>query len=283
MVFSMRYKILLLLFLLSLAPALSSASTVVLSGSCQTPYAVSNTVMLNFTLRNSGNGTATSIALIPKLYGIASGINVSSEDIGSLYPNNTKITSFNISGLSIPGEYAIGIITSYYQGSSNFFAVFPCTFYFNSKNLTPYVSTLGVNNVKNGINATFFNLAPRSINATAYIIAPPSLHFTPSPINFSISPDKAKNIDFNISKTNLVGLENASYGTGLALSYMYNGRYHTSLLNFVYSSSISKTHSIFSGYFIVYVFFAVFIVLAALIIVSIFYGRKRKQRSQNGK
>jgi len=268
------------LILITVLMSASYGATVSLTGSCtySSPSLQSNSINVTFSLVNTGDYPATSVSVVPKTFGPLSGMKLNSSNIGSLYPNVTKNYTVTINGLSEPGEYIFGIIVSYFQGSSNFFAAFPCGFDYNSRNLTDYVTPISLSYKKDVLHLSLFNIAQNKLNATTYIIAPPQVSYTPDNISASVNPDAETNMSFNVSLSQLSGIANATYGISLASVYNYNGNYYYSLKNY-YVSTDSKPASSISGSMLLVIFFvAVIIILVGLITFSVL-RKKRKPKT----
>ncbi|MEM0201655.1 MAG: hypothetical protein QXR73_00560 [Candidatus Micrarchaeaceae archaeon] len=258
----------------------SFGATVSLTGQCSYSSISANTLNVTFSLQNSGDFPATSVSLIPKGLGILSSANISSYSIGSIYPNVTKVATFNLSNLPMPGSYILEVIASYFQGSSNFFAAFPCRFNYDSGNLTDYIAPISAVYSSGRLNISLFNIASKPINTTINIIAPPQVRYSPNNRTVAIAPQTDYNTSFNISVSKLSGLANATLGVSVVAGYIYNGKYYSTLENLYLSSSSSTTTAISSSLLIVAAFIAVFVILIGLIIFSVIRKRKKINEGQ---
>jgi uncharacterized membrane protein len=192
----------------------------------------------------------------------------------------TKNATFNFKNLPMPGTYIIKVMVSYFQGSSNFFAAFPCEFNYNTGNLTNYIAPLYSNYSSGTLKLDFFNIASKPLNVTTDIIAPPQVHYSPQSRSAVIASQNSFNTSFNVSMGKLPGLSSASMGISIVAGYPYDGFYHSTLENIVISSS-SHTSSAFSGGFlIVIIFTAVIIVLIVLIIFSVLHKKRKAVKPQ---
>lgn len=276
----MRPFILLLVLISTMVLSSSFGATVTLTGSCSSSGATSNSVNVTFSLLNSGDFPASSISLIPSTFGPLASINISSKNIGSIYPNVTKNATFSLKNLPTPGTYIIKVMVSYFQGSSNFFAAFPCEFNYGTENLTNYIAPLSANYSFGTLKLDFFNIASKPLNVTTDIIAPPQVHYSPQSRNVDIAPQSGFNTSFNVSMGKLPGLSNASMGVSIVTGYSYGGFYHSTFENIVILSS-GRTSSAFSGGFlIVIIFTAVIITLIGLIIFSVLHKKHKSVKPQ---
>ncbi len=258
----------------------SFGATVSLTGLCSYSSVSANTVNVTFSLQNSGDFPATSVSFIPKGLGPLASANISSYDIGSIYPNVTKGATFSLSNLPMPGSYIIGVIVSYFQGSSNFFAAFPCRFNYDSGNLTDYLAPISAGYSSGELKLGLFNIGSKPINTTINIIAPPQVRYSPQNRTATIDPQSEYNTSFNVSVGKLSGLANASLGVSMVAGYVYDGKYYSTLENLYLSSSSSTTTSISSSLLIVGAFVAVFVILIGLIIFSVMRKRKSSRQGQ---
>ncbi len=258
----------------------SFGATVSLTGLCTYSSVSSNTVNVSFSLQNSGDFPATGVSLIPKGLGPLASANISAYSIGSIYPNATKGATFNLSNLPMPGSYILEVIVSYFQGSSNFFAAFPCRFNYDSGNLTDYLAPISAGYSRGKLNIGLFNIGSKPINTTINIIAPPQVRYSPQNRTATIDPQSNYNTSFNVSVGKLSGLANASLGVSMVAGYVYDGKYYSTLENLYLSSSSSTTTSISSSLLIVGAFVAVFVILIGLIIFSVMRKRKRSRQGQ---
>ena len=258
----------------------SFGATVSLTGLCTYSSVSSNTVNVSFSLQNSGDFPATGVSLIPKGLGPLASANISAYSIGSIYPNATRGATFNLSNLPMPGSYILEVIVSYFQGSSNFFAAFPCRFNYDSGNLTDYLAPISAGYSRGKLNIGLFNIGSKPINTTINIIAPPQVRYSPQNRTATIDPQSNYNTSFNVSVGKLSGLANASLGVSMVAGYVYDGKYYSTLENLYLSSSSSTTTSISSSLLIVGAFVAVFVILIGLIIFSVMRKRKRSRQGQ---
>ena len=258
----------------------SFGATVSLTGLCTYSSVSSNTVNVSFSLQNSGDFPATGVSLIPKGLGPLASANISAYSIGSIYPNATRGATFNLSNLPMPGSYILEVIVSYFQGSSNFFAAFPCRFNYDSGNLTDYLAPISAGYSRGKLNIGLFNIGSKPINTTINIIAPPQVRYSPQNRTATIDPQSDYNTSFNVSVGKLSGLANASLGVSMVAGYVYDGKYYSTLENLYLSSSSSTTTSISSSLLIVGAFVAVFVILIGLIIFSVMRKRKRSRQGQ---
>ncbi len=274
------FAVVLVLSMIALAYA-SFGATVSLTGLCSYSNASANTVNVTFSLQNGGDYPATSVSLIPKGFGPLASSNLSAYEMGSIYPNVTKKATFNFSNLPMPGSYVLGIIVSYFQGSSNFFAAFPCRFNYDSGNLTDYLAPIDANYSSGRLKLGLFNIGSKPINATINILSPPQVQPSPHNRTAIINPQSGYNASFNVSVRKLSGLANASLGISMVAGYVYEGKYYSTLENlYLPISSPTAAASIPSGLLIVGTFVAIFVILVVLIIYSVMRKRKRPKQGQ---
>ena len=273
------FAVVLVLSMVALAYS-SFGATVSLTGLCSYSSVSANTVNVTFSLQNSGDFPATSVSFIPKGLGLLSSANISARNIGSIYPNVTKGATFNFSNLPMPGSYILEVMVSYFQGSSNFFAAFPCRFNYDSGNLTDYLAPISAGYKSGKLSIGLFNIGSKPINATINIIAPPQVHYSPQNRTANINPQSEYNTSFNVSVSKLSGLANATLGVSMVAGYVYYGKYYSTLENLYLSSSSSTTTSIPSSLLIVGAFAAIFAILIILIIFSVMRKRKRSGKAQ---
>lgn len=268
-----------LLLLIAAAAYVSTASTVVLSGTCaQGATGFGGNANVEFTLSNSGNAQASNITLVPRFYGaFARSLHANAIQAGAIAPGSSRHFSLNITGLTVPGEYIFGIMAEYRQQSSTFFASFPCTFYYERSNLTDYVSVQSLNYSKGKLMVSVYDIAPTPVNLSLYLIAPPQVDFRPQILNFSANPNGSSTATFNFSTQKLPGIQNASYSIGIAAAYMYGGAYRSSLVNFVFNPY--ATQASHSQNLIGYAFIFIVAALIALIAASAVRGRKLKKKT----
>ncbi|MEM0154768.1 MAG: hypothetical protein QW814_02960 [Methanothrix sp.] len=264
-----------LILAMAMLAYVSFGATVSLTGQCSYSSISANTVNVTFSLQNSGDFPATSVSLIPRGLGILSSANISSYSIGSIYPNVTKSATFNFSDLPMPGSYILEVIVSYFQGSSNFFAAFPCKFNYNSGNLTDYIAPISAGYSSGRLRLGLFNIASKPINTTIYIIAPPQVRYSPNNRTAAIAPQSDYNTSFNVSISKLSGLANSTLGVSMVAGYVYDGKYYSTLENLYLSSSGSSSTTISSSLLIIAAFIAIFVILIGLIIFSVIRKRKK--------
>ncbi|MCL4387541.1 hypothetical protein M1567_00085 [Candidatus Marsarchaeota archaeon] len=258
----------------------SFGATVSLTGLCSYSNVSANTINVTFSLQNSGDFPATGVSLIPKGLGPLASTNISANNIGSIYPNVTKGATFSLSNLPMPGSYILEFVVSYFQGSSNFFAAFPCRFNYDSGNLTDYLAPISANYSSGRLKLGLFNIGSKPINTTINIIAPPEVRYSPKNRSAIINPQSEYNTSFNVSISKLSGLANATLGVSMVAGYAYDGKYYSTLENLYLSSSSSTATSIPSGLLIAGAFIAVFVILIGLIIFSVLRKSKRPGQGQ---
>ena len=251
----------------------ASSSTVTLSGYCSQP--LPNTV--DFDLRNSGNGTASSLSIAPYSEGVSfQGQNQSLAYIG---PGGNVTFTFNVSSYPYPGSYAIGFLARYYQQGLQVSASFPCIIFSGRQ---PYsLVQLGQFNYSHGsIHALFYNLGPYAVNATIFTITPPNIYVRGSPMQVTIpaSGRGEYNATFNVTVHQPSGVTSASYSAAVALQYVSNGMSHALFGNLAISAGGQQASS--GQSLINYALYAAIASIVVLIAASVVV-RRRGRASNN--
>ncbi|MEM4063919.1 MAG: hypothetical protein QXR16_00390 [Candidatus Micrarchaeaceae archaeon] len=243
------------------------AGTVVLSGTCGT-YPIDGAI--NFTLSNSGNTSAYSIVLSPRI--LNASMPRSTYNVSVLNPGTSANVKIPIANLSLVGSYVMYFIASYQQGSSTFTAVFPCLIAVGKPATSQIYATVSTSTSKgvSTINASIFSAVQQNIITNVSLILPPGFSYlTNASYTVTLLPYERKNLTFMVRSPEA----SASYSGGVALNYRLNGANYAALATIVISQQSSSP--IFNATSLIYYAAAAVIVIVILFIVrSAFLSRK---------
>lgn len=267
----MSYKLALLvpliaLALLSLPSVHADTMTITLTGSCNASLINSSNNSFTFNIGNSGNGSATNMALIPLLNGAST--RNTSVTIPTVSPNATYSVRFYLDNFTLPGSYAEYIYASYYQGSTSFTTLFPCELSIG-KRVSSDIVVLSMNYSHGALDLVLFNAGHMRTDANVSIKAPLSFSVTPSHKNVILDPQSPSSVEFNITHPNYTG---ASFPLAASASYVYNGTHYASSAITVVSFPAKSTKTL-TGDFIAVGIAIVILVLVSLIIFSVIHKR----------
>ena len=184
------------LIMIMLLASNSSATTVTLSGTCNFSMinATNNSILFN--LSNSGDASAIGIILNPQIVG---GGNVNSTVyINSLPPGSSAINSMHIENISKKGSYVLNIFTQYNQGTSTFYTIFPCEFYYGSYVLSPLSVSSSIDK-KGSLILNLTNDNSNAIDAKVEVLSPQGFEIGNATRSVNISAGANANYAFGIS------------------------------------------------------------------------------------
>ncbi len=151
------------------------AGTVTLTGTCT--Y-LQRQGMINFTIANSGNDTAYSMAVIPFIKNARA--DPAYYTIRSLGPGQSNESDISLGNITMDGSYVDYFLVGYQQGSQSFFSVFPCMVNFG-RTAVSLVQIIGANVTSSqgayNITAEMINEGHGPIDANVTIILPPTFAF----------------------------------------------------------------------------------------------------------
>ena len=249
--------------------AAPSAGTVTLTGSCPVGIISGPVNYTTFTLSNSGNQTASGLVIVPRLSG--AGTYNSAESIQYLPPAQNVSERFYLYNFSVPGGYSESFVVEYAQGSSEFYALFPCLMYFGNRTQS-LTSIESINQSGNTITVSIVNLAQYPINASVSLMVPPEFQASPAQLPAMVQPGSMANFSFSLRHQQL---GSASYTIAAAVSYLHGGMHYSSLEPHVLSFYASSGPSFLSKYLIFLVIAFVLVIIAGLIAVSMVKGGRR--------
>ncbi len=246
----------LLLSLVAVFALMASASTVTLTSSCSNIAVGNSGKYVNFTISNSGDGTATSMILTAAQQGLYSN---TVNNVTSLPPGSAETFRFYLTNVTYPGSYGFGVYALYMQGQQSFIVSFPCVVSFmNSSGSQLAITNASVANRQ--ITAQVMNLARHSINATTYFIASPITGLSTNPTAFSIAAGDLHPIKAEVAVSKL----NITVPVAILVTYVENNMSYTSMS----TVNVSLTSS--NGFDLTtMVLVAIIAVVVALIIASI--------------
>ncbi len=215
---------LVLLAAVMLAGSTLNAGTVTLTGSCRNNLMPGN--VINFTISNSGNDSASNLILIPRVaYAEPTNPVISS---AQLKPGSSITYLVPLSNVGVRGSTVASFMLSYEQGASSYFStVFPCMI--NIGNYTVSEIYQNVNVTRSGneymVNATLFNAGPESLDVIVSLLASPAFTYLSAPYLTERVPAYSKrNASFELSAG-----ASADYSGAVAMQYVLNGTSYASL------------------------------------------------------
>jgi hypothetical protein len=258
------------IILMSLVLAYASASTVTLTGSCPGSVLTNSSNYIEFTIANSGNGTASDMIIQPILSGMST--YNSAEELPIVTPGSNYTERFYMYNLSVPGSYAIEFLATYEQGASNFTTFFPCLAYVGRPAVSLASITLSVHGGSAIANISSLSKSP--INASLVLLAPPELHVLAPQRNLTIAPYSSATERFTVSQPNL----QATFPIIAQLSYSYAGIHYASIATAMIGLSSAELQS--SHLSEINLGFGVAVaVIVVLIAVSFVKSRGRKAKA----
>ncbi len=265
----MRVALLLAVVLMAMGSAM--ASTVTLRGACST-YASGN--YLNFTINNSGNGTAFDVILTPNLeYATPA---YAAYYMGNLTPNSSKGIRIGMENISMQGTFVNYMIAAYGQGNGQVFtAMFPCITYIgNATQSVLYLSadsTTGNGAAHIGINV--LNGGGIPLNVTLSLILPPDFSYpTGSQKDILLGPYGSGGGNFTVGFTP----GDAIYSGAAAAQYTYKGKHYASMV--LFEVSTAQPQGVVSA-LISYLPLIVTAVIAVLFAFMVFRIARRRMRN----
>ena len=246
-----------------LLSGIAGADTVTLTGSCQGSLINATNNTLAFNLSNSGDGIATNLLVLPTIFGASTQNSMIALD--HIFPGNATVMRLRLSNFTNPGSYADYFDVQYSQGSSTFYAVFPCLVTMNSKAFS-LVSVAGVNRSGNTVQATLVSLSNRPINLNVSFISPPEFTITPKHFNITIQPQSQAEVYFNISNPLVT---QAGFASAISTSYMLNGTHYSSMHVYVVNLAAQASNTSGGSNTLLYFMVAVIVIILALIAFSV--------------
>lgn len=267
-------KLVLALAALLLFIGAASAGTVTLTGTCSSGVINGTANYASFSLLNSGNETATNLVLVPVFSG-ASPVG-GPQTISALAPGQNATLEFHFNNFSVPGSYAGGFTVAYSQGSSSFFALFPCVLNFASR-ATSLVEVSGINQSGNVLRVNMVNIGPDALSASVGLLLPPGFSYYPRNRTISLQPGGSNQTTFSFVRPQ----QNiqASYAIAASVSYTYNGIHYSSISQSVLDLS---SNSGAAGPGAVYLLYAITAIILLAIIALIIFAVIRKRRMSRG-
>jgi hypothetical protein len=254
----------------ALLVAISTASTVTLSGGCPLYVINQSRSYITFNVTNSGDGTASDMRISATFPGISAAN--STIVIPSIGPNSSYSERFHLSNLVGFGSYAVNINATYVQSGSNYATVFPCIIYIGTLTGGPLFESVSVKGDRMSVNIT--NTEPQSFEAQVTAVVPPSFTVVNSTKAITVGADGHAGLYFDLVSPKYT---DATFPVIGELSYEYNGTHYAQMASaaLVFGSGASPSNS-GGGFGIVGLILAVIIVaIVALIVVSLIVGRRR--------
>ncbi|MEM3781382.1 MAG: CARDB domain-containing protein [Candidatus Micrarchaeaceae archaeon] len=207
------------------------ASTVTLTGSCN-GIVRNNTVQ--FSLANSGNGTALNVIVNPY---IADAEVVGNYSLSDLVPNSSYNFSIRLTNVTAKGSYGDYFIVAYQQGTGFFSALFPCMMYFGNTSATSQLSVISSFSARNSsfgvVTVNLSNEKATNVTANVMLLVPPMVSVVgQAQRQVFLSAYKQSELRFYVNTTRAPGVSFA----GAAVAWYQRGG-----VNF-------STLSVFSGY-----------------------------------
>lgn len=247
----------------------ASAGTVTLTGSCPA-VVLGGTAFFN--LSNSGNDTAYSVAISPRIPGAQTADAVYS--LAELTPGSTDQVSMTLANVTGVGTYAGYLDVAYRQGSDQFTAVFPCTFSFRNASYSNVHLTTAV--VEEGaaslVKVSALNGGASAVQANVSLLLPPAFASASNESrSVALPPGIPVNVSFDIG---MPESPQASYGAAAAASYEINGLGYASIAQF--SIPVGNAQPVNFGLLALMAAFAAIAVLIVRLIYISFAKRKRR-------
>ncbi|MDE1856626.1 MAG: hypothetical protein KGH98_00915 [Candidatus Micrarchaeota archaeon] len=257
-----------LLAMVVLLAGIAGADTVTLTGTCPSTLINATDNVLVFNLSNSGDGIATNLVLLPTVYGAA--VQNATVSLDHIFPGNSTTTRLKLYNFTMPGSYIDYFNLQYSQGSSTFYAVFPCLVYMSSR-ATSLVSVASINRTGDTLQATLVSLSSNPVDVNVSIVSPPEFTVSPKHVNVTVQPETPTKVYFNISNPLVSG---SGFSTAVVTSYVSGGTHYSSMHTYVVSLASQATPAQSGGSTLLYFMAAIAAVILVLIALSIIRGRK---------
>ena len=205
---------------------LAAAGTVTLTGTCPNALSLSSNYIF-FNISNSGTDPALNMLITPNFTGFST--YNSFETINVLGPTQMITKDFYIYNLSYPGTYIEAFLAKYDQGSSTFYAVFPCPVSIGNGTVPKAVisSITGVSSGTLKVNVS--NTGNRTISAIISVVAPPTLSLSPASAAVLLQPGSEQSLSFSFVQPP----SGQSFTTAFALSYTEDGQHFASIMDYI--------------------------------------------------
>ncbi len=251
----------------------AGASTVTLTGTCTGQTLTANSSTLYFYLSNTGDGAATNLLIVPRLFGLST--YEQSENLSALDPASNASFAFHTSNFSYPGTYVGGFILEYEQGSSQYISTFPCM-YSILNSTRSLVSVQSSNITPKRLTLSLASLSSVPLNVTAFVLAPPTFTIKPANQTLRMPPDTISTMLFNITSPHMSGV---SFTIGAIISYVSGGKHYAYLVDNVllFPSGSGGSNS---GYLLIALIVGVVAVILILIAVALVKRKKEKQHEK---
>ncbi|MDE1871064.1 MAG: hypothetical protein KGI06_02380 [Candidatus Micrarchaeota archaeon] len=255
---------------------IAGASTVTLTGTCYSNLVNNTNNFIQFNLTNSGNGTATNLAIVPLIQGASTNNTAVTIPIvapGTSYPEKIYLYNF-----TTPGTYVERFLVRYSQGTSTFETIFPC--------LTDFVvgtqSMLTVSNLGETSNGSIVvnitNAAAYPIDSQVTLYAPPAFNVTMPIKNATIDSHGVATVSFDVTPPSYT---NAKFPVAVGVAYMRSGiHYSTLAVTTITFGGIAKAVPKLGDTLLLLSLLATVIIIIILIVVSILLSRKKKRRKE---
>ncbi len=266
-------------FLLAIAAVslfgLAGAGTVTLTGTCPTSLSRSSNYIF-FNISNSGTDPALNMQIVPDLTGFST--YNASETISVLGPTQAVTKYFYIYNFSYNGTYVEAFLAKYDQGSSTFYAVFPCPVSIGSGTTPMAVISSITESPGDVLNVTVANGYNTPVSATLSVVAPPALSISTKSRNVLLQPDSQQSFSFSFAQPP----SGQSFTTAFALSYLDGGQHYASVMDYVVESGNSLPAQGGSSDGIVVWGFALLVALILILIASSLRRNARRKREASG-
>jgi hypothetical protein len=259
-----------LLIISSITPilGLTGAGTVTLTGSCSQSVVNASHNYVNFSLINYGNQSASGLIIAPRIVGAETYNSYASLQYLSPYQNYS--TRFYLYNFSEPGAYADAFVVQYSQGSSTFYALFPCLVNVLSATQS-LVGISSINQTGDRVAVSVVNLQDYPVNVIISSIVPPSFNASPAQEYIDVGAGSHSKATFNISYP--TGYS-ASYAVAFASSYSEGGKHYSSIDTYTVNTSPAKSGATAAGYLFFGGIALIFAVLVVLIVISVIKSKK---------
>ena len=252
----------------------NALSTVSLTGSCpsgQVINSIANTLIFNLTSTGNYNPKG-------ELYINLGGAETINQSVTLTYLKESSIPiAFPLRNLSSPGEYVGTFDFEYTQANQTLFAIFPCTYYIKKTDYPSiYITNFSMHKVSADFDAVKMNITNfgnTSLNVTIYPYYPADFNVSPGSARAQISPKSS--ISENFTVTPIGTYINGSFSVGFYAAYAINGlHYSTQPYPFTFIETTTKSYDF--GSMIIYGVLAVIIIVACMIVVSLYKNRKKR-------
>ena len=251
----------------------SGASTVTLTGTCTGQTLTANNSTLYFYLSNTGDGTATNLLIVPRLFGLST--YEQSENLSALGSSSNVSFAFHTSDFSYPGTYVGGFLLEYDQGSSQYLSTFPCM-YSVLNSTRSLLSVQSSNITPKRLTLSLASLSSVPLNVTAFVLAPPTFTINPANLTLRMPPDSISTMLFNITSPHISG---ASFTISAIISYVSGGRHYGYLLNNVLLFPVGSGGS-HPAYLLIALIAGIVAVILVLIAVALVKRRGEKKQHE---